>query len=215
MIDISVKDQTFSLLPEKVVYWNETQTLILSDLHLGKSGHFRKSGIAAPQQINETNLKWLANVTEKMNPKRIFILGDLFHSDANKEWLQFEKWRKTFFEPKIYLIKGNHDLLHQSFYKRANIPILNQKVESGFRFIHHPIEKTDEDLFAFCGHVHPGVNLRGTGGQSLKLPCFYQTDTQMILPAFGKFTGLHLLKYSEAKRVFVIVDRSVIELQKK
>ena len=45
----NIFNQTFLLSAQRTVFWEEEKTLILSDLHLGKSGHFRKSGIAIPQ----------------------------------------------------------------------------------------------------------------------------------------------------------------------
>ena len=30
------------------MFWEEEKALIVSDLHFGKTGHFRKSGIAVP-----------------------------------------------------------------------------------------------------------------------------------------------------------------------
>ena len=44
--------QRLELLPEKAVFWVEKQTLIIGDLHFGKAGHFRKSGIPVPEMIH-------------------------------------------------------------------------------------------------------------------------------------------------------------------
>ena len=47
--------------------------------------------------------------------------------------------------------------------------------------------------YALCGHIHPGVRLSGSGGQSERLPCFVLGRRRAILPAFGGFTGLALV----------------------
>lgn len=39
---INIKDQNLLLLPEKALFWEEEKGLIISDVHLGKAGHFRK-----------------------------------------------------------------------------------------------------------------------------------------------------------------------------
>ena len=214
MIDIRILGQNFTLLPERAAFWENTSTLILADIHLGKSGHFRKSGIATPQQVNEANLLRMGRLIKSLSPRRLFILGDLFHSKANKEWFRFEEWRNSYPFLDCHLITGNHDILHSSFYKSANLKTHLILEESGFRFMHHPQENPAEDLFTFCGHIHPGVKLTGRGRQNIQLPCYYQKDNQMILPAFGEFTGLHMLNLQEAEQLYVIADKSVITLRK-
>jgi metallophosphoesterase superfamily enzyme len=103
---IEINGQTLELLPQKAIYWKSARTLIVSDLHLGKSGHFRKSGIPAPAGINQKNLNRLDKLLQSFKPNRLLILGDLFHSDANREWLEFEsftrKWKSI--EKRLYHI---------------------------------------------------------------------------------------------------------------
>jgi len=215
MVEITVNNQIFKLLPERAIYWVDTRTLILTDIHLGKSGHFRKSGIAAPQQINETNLRRMGNLVDTYKPDRVFILGDLFHSEVNREWLQFEEWLSAHSKPQYHLITGNHDILHSSFYEQAEISTHKTLTENGLRFTHHPSrDSTPETDYNLCGHIHPGIRLKGTGRQALTLPCFYLSGNQIILPAFGEFTGLFTLKIEDAEKVYAIANNEVISLKK-
>jgi metallophosphoesterase superfamily enzyme len=46
-----LKQQTLWLSPERCLFWEEDKSLIISDIHLGKSGHFRKAGIGIPQAV--------------------------------------------------------------------------------------------------------------------------------------------------------------------
>jgi metallophosphoesterase superfamily enzyme len=57
--------------------------------------------------------------------------------------------------------------------------------------------------------------MKGVGRQFVKLPCFYKTETQLILPAFGNFTGKHILNPSEKDEIFAIVEGEVICVSKK
>jgi len=66
--------------------------------------------------------------------------------------------------------------------------------------------------YNLIGHIHPGVQLKGSAKQSIKLPCFYFGVQQGILPAFGAFTGLTALKVKKNYRVFVIVEKTVFEV---
>ena len=43
-----ILDQQFWLTTERTMFWEDEKSLIVSDLHFGKTGHFRKSGIAVP-----------------------------------------------------------------------------------------------------------------------------------------------------------------------
>lgn len=49
----------FWVSPERCLLWEEQNTLIVADLHLGKSGHFRKAGIGIPQSIYKADLQRL------------------------------------------------------------------------------------------------------------------------------------------------------------
>ena len=210
---LTISEHTFELLPDRAVHWHDKNTLIISDLHLGKSGHFRKSGIAAPQLINQTNIRRLESVINRIEPDRLLILGDLFHSDVNREWFQFEDWRAGHSELDIVLVAGNHDSLHSSFYDRANLRVCHQLKQESFRFIHDlPDEPAPMDEFTFSGHLHPGIVIRGKGRQSVRLACFYKKTQQLILPAFGEFTGLYILSDKEAESIYPIAEDRVFQL---
>jgi len=47
----------FLLFTENYIYWEEEKAIILTDLHLGKSGHFRKNGIAVPQPVFKDDMQ--------------------------------------------------------------------------------------------------------------------------------------------------------------
>lgn len=212
---VKIFSHTFKLLPERAIHWLDENTLIVTDLHLGKSGHFRKSGIPAPHQINQTNICRLDSLVKQFHPDRLLILGDLFHSDVNREWFQFEEWRKNHNQIAFSLVPGNHDTLHSSFYSAANMKIHSELVEENFRFVHNrPRYDILETEFIFSGHIHPGIKLTGKGRQSLRLPCFFQKRQQLVLPAFGEFTGLYLLPKEEAKHIYPVAENKVFQLNR-
>lgn len=212
---ITVQNQTWELLPEKAVFWRETETMIIADLHLGKAGHFRKEGIAAPVEINRRNLDRLTELLNRWQPESLLILGDLFHSRANREWFEFEEWREGYNSVMIRLVNGNHDVLHHSFYRTAAIDTFPEFTTGGFCFLHDPQlphKHPDRDAITVAGHLHPGITIRGKGRQSLRLPCFHISEKTILLPAFGEFTGLHRIRPDETDRVFAVVDSRVLEI---
>ncbi|PKD43069.1 ligase-associated DNA damage response endonuclease PdeM [Rhodohalobacter barkolensis] len=210
---VECQNQQLLLLPQKALFWQEKQYLILSDLHLGKTGHFRKSGIAAPAKANLKNLDRLSHLIDTLNPVHLYFLGDLFHSSANREWFQFEEWRHSYPELEITLVSGNHDQLHTSFYRHAQINVVELLEADPFVFMHDASSYTsNSELTSIAGHIHPGIKISSKGRQNHRLPCFSISKDQIILPAFGEFTGLHIIQVESDQKIYPIVGNKVIEL---
>jgi len=212
-----IQNNTFWLSPQRCLFWEEEQALILSDLHLGKTGHFRKHGIPVPQRIFQEDLQRLVEQISYFTPKKIIAVGDLFHSEANKEHEQFLKWRNDFSGIDFILVKGNHDILHPDWYAKAGIEVKEGFYTLGnFDFVHDPDEEksgTEVSRFVFSGHIHPGINISGLGKQNLQFPCFYFSDQLAILPAFSKFSGLAMMKKKKNDTVFAIVNQDLVSIK--
>jgi len=210
-----LKENNFWLSPQRCLFWEEEKALIVSDLHFGKTGHFRKSGIGIPQNVFKEDIQRLIDQISSFKPKQLIIVGDLFHSEANKEMDLFIKWRNDFSSIQFHLIKGNHDILKDEWYKQANIYVhQNEMIISDFRFIHDFTTGTEgSQLYSFTGHIHPGIQVSGIAKQSLRFPCFYFGKEYAVLPAFSRFTGLHLIEPKKKEHVFAIVGHSIIQTQ--
>lgn len=202
-------NQEFILHPLGGMFWVEKSLLLISDVHLGKVNHFRKFGAAVPRQAIHKNFLLLDQIVADFNPFQICFLGDLFHSSLNKEWEFFENWvAKT--PAEIILVSGNHDIISPLLFEKLNIEIYQEWVLDDFLLTHHPEER--DGLFNFCGHIHPAIKLKGYGRQNLRLSCFFKTKSQLILPAFGEFTGTYTLKPKKKDEVYVIVENEVIKI---
>ncbi len=210
-----ISGNTFLLSPDKCLYWQEERALILSDLHFGKTGHFRKSGIAVPQAVFKEDLQRFVSLLQTFKPARVIVIGDMFHSRDNKEHALFVKWRKDFSHLRIQLVMGNHDILDNRWYRDAGIELINGRLDNGnFSFIHDIGElenNTTTGNYFFSGHIHPGVSLSSTGRQSLHFPCFYFTRQFAVLPAFGKFTGTCSIRPKRGESVFAIMPANHAE----
>jgi DNA ligase-associated metallophosphoesterase len=212
-----IKEQKLVLSPERCLYWEDQQTLILSDMHIGKAAHFRKAGIAIPQQIFQEDLLRLFQQVHFFSPKRIIVTGDLFHSEANLEHEWFSKWRSALAGIQLILVKGNHEILHNHLYEKLGIEIVERElIAAPFRFAHDLNNDSDEQFFLFSGHTHPGIKIAGKAKQSFVFPCFYFTEAYCILPAFSKFTGKHLVEMKKGEKVFAIVgegsSKTIVEI---
>jgi DNA ligase-associated metallophosphoesterase len=202
--------QEITLLCEKAIFWHNQQTLLVSDLHLGKSGHFRSEGLAVPQ-TDRHDLLILDTLLQTWQPRRLLFLGDLFHSKLNLQWQQFVNWRKQYPDLQIVLVKGNHDILPLASYKEANLLVAEKLVESPFIFTHIPLAAPPQDLYNLCGHLHPAVQIIGKGKQKLTFPCFFFGKSIGFLPAFGSFTGLAKLEVTVSDEVYMVVEKKLIK----
>ncbi|HEU4471740.1 MAG TPA: ligase-associated DNA damage response endonuclease PdeM [Flavisolibacter sp.] len=211
----TIHEQKLWLSAQRSVFWEDRQALIVSDLHFGKTGHFRKAGIAVPQNVYKEDLQRLVNLLHYFRPKTLIVVGDFFHSHGNLELDWFKKWRADFAAVDILLVKGNHDILQESWYGSAGIELIQKELTLGpFLFTHEPCEY-QPGVYTFCGHIHPGIVLHGLGKQSLRLPCFYFGRSHCILPAFSRFTGTALVEPSAGEKVFAIVENQLLEMNAK
>jgi len=204
---IQLHGQSFQMHFSGALFWVDKSMLLISDVHLGKVSHFRKYGAAVPQQAVQKNFDALSIAVDFFKPKTITFMGDLFHSSLNSEWILFEEWVHSI-TSEIILVSGNHDIISPLKYEDLHIKVTPELVLDTFLLTHHPEER--EGFFNFSGHIHPAILLSGLGRQSVKLPCFYKTDAQMILPAFGEFTGSHTLEPCEGCEIFALLGDAVL-----
>ncbi len=206
----SVRGQTFVLLPEKVMFWKEQKTLILSDLHIRKGSHFRKAGVPVSSHIHVKEFFVLDAIIENFAPQQILFVGDLFHSDYNQEWDLFFTWSHSYGKIEMMLIKGHHDILPDTLYENSRLNIVDQLLIGEIEFTHERDPKSN--WYNISGHIHPAVSLVGSGRQSLKLPCFLFRDNHAFLPAFGHFTGMSKIKPSKKDNIFVVAENEIIHV---
>lgn len=210
---INLCRQRLWLLPQKAVYWQKRKTLLVADLHVGKSGHFRRNGIPVPRQVNRNTLGMLDKIMGRLEPGHVVFLGDLFHSELNREWQQFRDWRKRYPETEVTLVTGNHDILPPERYHSAHISVFKRLRIDPFLLV-HDIESVlpapKQQSYLLGGHIHPAVQLKGRGRQNMKVPCYYFGSEAGILPAFGQFTGTALIHPRPDDRTFLIIDGRVV-----
>jgi len=206
---VVIEGEELTLHPSGALFWEKKSLLMLSDVHLGKISHFRKFGAAIPAQAVQENFILLRKLVEEFEPFQIVFLGDLFHSSLNNEWLLFEHWVAAT-PSELILIAGNHDIISPLRFEKIGIHFMEEWEVGPFYLTHHPSIR--QGKLNICGHIHPAVVLRGSGRQSLRLPCFFLKPQQLILPALGCFTGSHSLEMGRNDRAYVLADGEVIAL---
>ncbi|WP_445383303.1 ligase-associated DNA damage response endonuclease PdeM [Robiginitalea sp. IMCC43444] len=204
---VDINGEAMELHPWGALFWKDRKLLVISDVHLGKIMHFRKYGAAVPQAAIYENFKRLDVLYQTFQPETICFLGDLFHSHINKEWELFEQWVSNC-PAALELIVGNHDIISPLRYEALGVRLYKELQRGPFTFTHHPTDSTAG--FNISGHIHPAVRLGGHGRQRLRLSCFFLRQNQLILPAFGNFTGSHVLELTATDRAFALAEEEVI-----
>lgn len=201
------------LLPEKAVFIQEVKTLVIADLHFGKVNHFRQAGLPVPPAANHKNAETLIDLLNATRPDRTVFLGDLFHSHYNEEWEVVGQILSNFPACRFDLVIGNHDIMSRRQYHRKGISVLAQEQIGSWLLTHEPLDPPTipSGSVNMAGHLHPGAHLQGRGRQSVTLPCFWFSAKQLILPAFGSFTGLAPIRAAEGDAVFIIIENKVHE----
>jgi len=207
--------ESFALLPERAIWWPEEKTLLVADVHFGKSAEFRMQGIPVPEGDSLESLNRLGALVEAWKADRVLVLGDLFHgAAANQDALQIllRDWMDRYASLSIQLVPGNHDrharLLPESLGIEVT-PVLH--VQRGHQFFHFPPQPNPQTS-TFAGHLHPAVQLKEDGGPALRLPCFYRYQSLLILPAFGSFTGNARISPLPGSEVWGIVDSRLLSI---
>lgn len=188
-IEREIRGTLFEFYAEGVIHWPDEKLIILSDLHIGKSTHFRKNGLPIGPEAFENDILKLTKIIDSLHVEKVLLLGDVFHSSSNWEhdvFYEFLKKRKE----SVILIAGNHDRHCLENERSESLPfdtIAQSMIIGPFLFSHEPTEH--QNLFNICGHLHPAFRLKGKGRQSLKVRCFVLRKSQCILPAFGSLNG--------------------------
>lgn len=208
---IVLHQQNFILTNQRAFFWKEAETLVLSDLHLGKTAHFRKNGIALPSEIIHDDLDRLSNLLIYYHPKKLIIAGDFLHAGCNSEFKIFSEWRSRFPELRIILVKGNHDRLSKNTLLDIGLnQVCDIYEESNFIFSHEQVNSIDK--FVISGHLHPGIRLKTPVGRFLKFPSYIVTHSQLILPAFSSFTGLDTKNHPQDSSYYFFNEEGIYQI---
>ena len=206
-----------ALLPQRAVWREDTRTLFVADVHIGKAAAFRAGGAPVPVGTTRENLARLDALIDALAPRALVALGDLFHSrEAYRAASlgEFAAWRLRRRDLRILLVAGNHDIRAGAPPKELDLEIVDQPHRlDGLECRHHPREG-DEGAkpLALAGHVHPATRIYGPGHDGLRLPCFVMRERQLILPAFGEFTGGALHRTNAETALGVVAGERILYL---
>jgi DNA ligase-associated metallophosphoesterase len=217
MAMIDIVGHTLMLLPEKVVFLPESDTLLVADLHIGKATTFRQLGVPVPAGTTDESLSTLTRLVRRLDVKRIVFLGDFLHSGRSMSETTFAsvlRWRELHSALELTLVRGNHDDHAGDPPAILDIQAFDEPLRHGaLAFCHHP--QPVAGAYVLAGHLHPCVSVGGRAHDWHRLPCFWFSQQVGVLPAFGSFTGMQTIRTKQGERVFAAAAHRVFELQPK
>lgn len=203
-----------TLLSGHGVLIEATGTLVVSDIHLGKSATFRSRGIPIPEGDTCHDLANLSRLILDTQAKQLVIAGDLFHAKQGMSPHVMECIREWAAELSIpaTLTEGNHDrkpLLSELSLPLEILPFIDIE---GIRITHDPGDLHD-DTAGIAGHLHPGAKVVESPRRSLRVPAFYlKHPHHLVLPAFSRFTGMHMIRPDPKDKFYIPLAEKVVEL---
>ncbi len=211
LINYSWMGTKLELHSSQVLFVPSTKELLLSDIHIGKAEYFQLNGIPLTNKEDESNLNRIYKLAKEFSPKKIVILGDLFHSRYSLNKNLIDKVEKLFGDlyTEIELIEGNHD---KGCYVR-NINYLKEKKSLNLIYTHQPIKSNKKLILNICGHYHPKLILKNQQDK-ISLKCFAldRVNNSLYLPSFGDLTGGYLCK-SNFKKWAIVSEDNIIEIK--
>lgn len=185
----------------------DPRTLLVADLHLNKAGVLRRAGLAVPD-AHEADLRRLDALVRDHGPRRLCVLGDLFHARPapGDEGVRaaFAAFRAAHRPLELVLVAGNHDRRAQGEARAWGFDaVVPELWEAGLRLRHDDEGPQHKDGHVICGHLHPVVRLAGPGRDRLTAPCFWLRRESTVLPSFGRLTGGFRIRPGPGDRVWV------------
>jgi len=208
--DITIQNEIFTLTNQRALFWEKEKALIFSDLHIGKTAHFRKNGIALASHIMKNDLERLSILIEYFQPEKFIIVGDLLHAGDNSDVDTFCEWKNQYSNIKFCLVEGNHDRISKILEKKLCLDFKADLLEINDILFVHDFDKSNSK-FQITGHIHPGFVINSSV-KKIKLPCFTVTSKQLLLPAFSEFTGLDTKNIPKKGMYFVFTDSEIYEI---
>lgn len=207
--------EEFELLHEGALLRVRDRALIIADLHFGKAATFRTAGVPVPGGTTLAQLGKLNTALHRAGAATLYILGDLLHSahGRSKDMIDaFTEWRCNNSALPITLIRGNHDRAAGDPPEQWRINCVDEPFrQSGLYLCHHP-DTAPQDAPSIAGHVHPAVRIENKRLSSARVKSFLISDTQILLPAFGTFTGSCIVEPQPGDKTYGILEGEVIEL---
>jgi len=185
-VPLVLAGETLRLLPSGAALWPATGTLVVADLHLGKSERrARRWGALLPPYDTAETLTRLDAVIAATRPATVVCLGDSFDDSATADALDEDTrlWLARMMAGRHWIwVAGNHDPAPVTVGGTS----LSEYRSGGLAFRH--IARAETGPGEVSAHYHPRLRLPVAGAGAAR-PAFLADARRLVLPAFGAYTG--------------------------
>ncbi len=213
-MEIELGRTTVELLPGRAVFLKGSRSLVVADIHLGKSATFRNRGLPVPEGTTESDLRRLSQLVETNLPSQLIIAGDLVHSaDGLSEPILSSLGDFLADLPiPVILTEGNHDARAWISGRKLPFHIVADLLVDGITITHDPSDLAPNQP-GIAGHLHPGARIAESRRRAIRVPGFFlQASQHLILPAFSEFTGIHPMTCRKNDRFFAEMSGKISEI---
>jgi uncharacterized protein len=189
MVHFSFASAEFAALAPGALAWPARRALVVADLHLEKASFFAAAGQMLPPYDSHATLRELEALMAATGAEEVWCLGDSFHDDRGCERLPDDArdlLRRLTGSTRWSWIAGNHDAGAVRLADHCGGRVLGE-IEVDGLILRHEAEPGEERP-ELSGHFHPKLRLT-LKGRHVARRCFVATESKLILPAFGAFTG--------------------------
>jgi metallophosphoesterase superfamily enzyme len=165
----------------RVLYFADTRTLAVADIHWGYAHSHRRVGNLLPLWGNDEIAHRLRGALQRYAPQRMIWLGDSLHTPEAAEFA--ERFLEELAGLEVIVVKGNHDR------KWPRADRLDYRL--GSCLFHHGdgTRELAPGETEIIGHIHPAVAWSDGAGLRLKVPALVQGPRRLILPSFSDWSA--------------------------
>jgi DNA ligase-associated metallophosphoesterase len=215
IVTLRAANQTLMLLPERVVFLPESDTLLVADAQIGNVARLRRHGVQVQGDSTEESLAVLSRLVRRLDVARVIFLGDFLHSEheVQPETVNaFVRWRELHGAVECTLVRGTHRSGEADPAAVFDIQAFDEPLmHRGLALTHHP--RRIAGSYVLGGHLRPGVSVRVRSLERERLPCFVFSKHMGILPAFGAGLDLSTIRPTHGEKVFAAAADRVFELE--
>jgi DNA ligase-associated metallophosphoesterase len=185
-VSLSFAGETLVPLACGALHWPAQSMLIVADLHFEKASSFARRGRLLPPYDSADTIGWLIDALALTGAQRVVCLGDSFHDRGGPGRLPpgpAAALTMLIHDLDWLWITGNHD--------DDTAGAMGGRVVADTRIgplwlRHEAVPGAGEPELS--GHFHPKVAVMARGRRIVRR-CFALSQTKLILPAYGAFTG--------------------------
>lgn len=185
-----VSGSAIVLDPSGVAYLPDERLLLVADLHLEKGSSFARRQVFLPPYDSAATLAQLELAVQFYKPRVVIALGDSFHDAEGAGRLPESCVRRigALASGRDWIwISGNHDPSPPAGLAGA---AATEIAIAALVLRHEPVSPGNipQHCGQICGHLHPAARV-SVRGSTLRKPCFATNGINLVMPAFGAFTG--------------------------